>query len=209
MVGFFNSAYEQYQSTAWTLTDYLAGVFADHARLEHRCGIAANHRAFARRDVHRHSMGCQRVRPYRSPLLWLADGWSAVQSGEWTQPLYWESGEAAPATMSLHGMRPIDPSAPVCHIGYFEADAFANWAGKRLATEAEWECAASGVSRDGNFCDSAFCVRPLVMGLSVAHSRCSVTCGSGRAARSLHIRGSGRARAPRPSTTESSWSATS
>ena len=91
---------------------------------------------------------------YRSPLLWLADGWATVQAGEWTQPLYWESNESAPATMSLHGVRPRDPSAPVCHVSYFEADAFANWAGKRLATEAEWEYAASGVSREGNFCDS-------------------------------------------------------
>lgn len=79
---------------------------------------------------------------YTTPTLWLSEGWAAVQNEEWRAPYYWREVEGKWRAMSLGGMRPVDPVAPVCHVSYFEADAFARWAGKHLPTEFEWEVAA-------------------------------------------------------------------
>lgn len=76
---------------------------------------------------------------YRRPEFWLADGWGLVQSEKWEAPLYWRKGEGGWQAMSLCGAHPVDARAPVAHVSFFEAAAFANWAGKRLPTEAEWE----------------------------------------------------------------------
>lgn len=81
---------------------------------------------------------------YRTPALWLADGWTTVQTQGWQAPLYWQAIEGGWAQMTLRGLRPVAPGAPVTHVSYFEADAFARWAGKRLASEFEWEVAARG-----------------------------------------------------------------
>jgi ergothioneine biosynthesis protein EgtB len=91
---------------------------------------------------------------YRSALLWLSDGWTEVQRHNWTMPLYWWEEAGAYFSMTLHGAQPLELDAPVTHISYFEADAFASWAGKRLPTEVEWESVAQGVSPVGNFADS-------------------------------------------------------
>lgn len=104
---------------------------------------------------------------YQNPLLWLADGWKAVQSEEWRMPLYWQSADwsnadSSPSAsqhqdfrcMTLAGLQPVNRQAPVCHISYFEADAYARWAGKRLPTEAEWEVAASRQVAQGHFAES-------------------------------------------------------
>jgi ergothioneine biosynthesis protein EgtB len=81
---------------------------------------------------------------YQRAELWLADGWAIVEAKGWTAPLYWNLDDAKRWTMfTLSGPRPLQLNEPVCHVSYYEADAFARWAGKRLPSEAEWEVAAS------------------------------------------------------------------
>ncbi len=89
---------------------------------------------------------------YRMPTLWLSEGWSTVQREGWNRPLYWS--EDLQSEFTLGGRRDIDPHAPVVHVSYFEADAFAHWAGARLPLEAEWETAAAGIAPRGNFLES-------------------------------------------------------
>ena len=94
---------------------------------------------------------------YRTPALWLSDGWAWVQREAVTAPLYWHEGEH----FTLAGWQPRDPHAPVAHISYFEADAFAQWAGSRLPTEFEWETIAqSHDPRAGNQLDDGGAVHP-------------------------------------------------
>lgn len=89
---------------------------------------------------------------YREPGLWLSDGWATVQREGWQHPLYWQDDLASEFTLA--GVRALDPYEPVCHLSYYEAEAFAHWAGARLPTEAEWESAAQGVTIDGNLQDA-------------------------------------------------------
>ena len=79
---------------------------------------------------------------YANAMLWLSDGWNTLQAEGWTAPGYWQQRDGVWFAMTLGGLRPVDPAAPVCHVSYYEADAFARWAGKHLPTEAEWEVAA-------------------------------------------------------------------
>ena len=91
---------------------------------------------------------------YAKPTLWLADGWATINREGWEAPLYWEQKEGEWHQMTLRGLLPVDPASPVCHVSFFEADAFARWAGKRLPTEFEWEVAAKGQALEGNLLSS-------------------------------------------------------
>ena len=89
---------------------------------------------------------------YADPQLWLSDGWDTVQAQRWQAPLYWETADdGARLQMTLAGLQPLALDAPVSHVSFFEADAYARWAGKRLPTEFEWERAARDVAIEGNF----------------------------------------------------------
>ncbi|MFL5664114.1 MAG: ergothioneine biosynthesis protein EgtB, partial [Ktedonobacteraceae bacterium] len=90
---------------------------------------------------------------YENPLLWLSEGWATVRAEEWKAPFYWEKRDGRWWTMTLSGLREVDKTEPVCHVSYFEADAYARWADARLPTEAEWEVAAQDVPVAGNFVD--------------------------------------------------------
>jgi ergothioneine biosynthesis protein EgtB len=88
---------------------------------------------------------------YTTPTIWLSDGWATVEAHGWQAPGYWRAIDGEWFTMTLGGLRRVDPDLPVCHISYYEADAFARWAGKDLPTEAEWEVAAKGGALDDAF----------------------------------------------------------
>jgi ergothioneine biosynthesis protein EgtB len=97
---------------------------------------------------------------YSRADLWLSDGWATVQAEGWRAPLYWEAADGGWAAMTLSGLRPVDLAAPVAHVSYYEVDAYARWAGKRLPTETEWEVAASGLAPTGNMLSAGW-LRPL------------------------------------------------
>ncbi|QPQ54623.1 ergothioneine biosynthesis protein EgtB [Allosphingosinicella flava] len=99
---------------------------------------------------------------YARSEYWLSDGWAWVQAEGAAAPLYWREGAGGWQRFGLDGLQPVDPAEPVCHISYYEADAYARWAGARLPTEGEWEAAAATLDPGaGNQLDAAGPVRPL------------------------------------------------
>ncbi|HEX9431707.1 MAG TPA: ergothioneine biosynthesis protein EgtB [Burkholderiales bacterium] len=99
---------------------------------------------------------------YRRPELWLAAGWEAVATLGWQAPQYWRWRDSEWRTFTLHGDAAVDPNTPICHVSFYEAEAFARWANARLPTEAEWELAAADAPRAGNFVESG-ALHPLAL----------------------------------------------
>jgi ergothioneine biosynthesis protein EgtB len=98
---------------------------------------------------------------YRKPELWLADGWDAVQTGQWTAPHYWVERDGEALEYTLHGLLPRHDANPVCHVSGYEADAYARWANARLPTEHEWELtAADAPAPDGGVDSGHYHPRP-------------------------------------------------
>src|SRR5581483_11168772 len=88
---------------------------------------------------------------YARPELWLSDGWAQMQADEWRAPGHWVDRDGQWFSMTLAGLKTVDPALPVCHVSYYEADAFARWSGKHLPTEMEWEAAARAGAIDDAF----------------------------------------------------------
>jgi ergothioneine biosynthesis protein EgtB len=99
---------------------------------------------------------------YRRPEFWLSDGWSTVVREGWTRPIYW--AEALDSEFTLHGLQPLRTAAPVCHVSFYEVDAFARWAGARLPSEAEWELAAESLPVIGNLLNTG-ALHPVAAGV--------------------------------------------
>ncbi len=92
---------------------------------------------------------------YERPELWLSMGWAEVQAKNWKEPFYWEpDGHGGYTVFTLGGERAVDPDEPICHVSYYEADAYARWAGARLPTEAEWEVAAQTTGMEGSYVEA-------------------------------------------------------
>jgi len=104
---------------------------------------------------------------YQRPDLWLSDGWGRVQAEQWTAPAYWRNDDGGWTTFTLSGRRPVRGGEPVCHVSFYEADAYARWAGARLPTEQEWEVAAAAVDgRRGQLLDPDRC-HPSIAGAAM------------------------------------------
>ena len=93
---------------------------------------------------------------YNNPLLWLADGWATIRKFSWEAPMYWRKIENKWFEFTLTGLHELVLHAPVVHVSYYEADAYARWANARLPTEAEWESAAGNSSMTGNFVENLY-----------------------------------------------------
>jgi ergothioneine biosynthesis protein EgtB len=136
------------------------GFAFDNERPRHR--VFLQRHALADRTVTNGEwIGFIEARGYADPRLWLADGWSWVRENGIEAPLYWQRRGGEWHRFALDGLAPVDPAEPVCHISYYEAEAYARWAGARLPTEAEWEAAAWGHDPcGGNQLDEASAPHP-------------------------------------------------
>jgi ergothioneine biosynthesis protein EgtB len=117
------------------------GFFLDNERPRHRVCIP-DFRIDQRLVSNGEFLEFIRDGGYREHRHWLSDGWDMVRREGWTAPLYWEGSDETWRVVTLNGVEDLTRNEPVCHVSFYEADAFARWAGKRLPTEFEWEHAA-------------------------------------------------------------------
>jgi ergothioneine biosynthesis protein EgtB len=130
-----------------------AGFVFDNETPRHRV-LLRPHRLAARLVTNGEYLEFVEAGGYREARHWLADGWHACRERGWEGPLYWEKGAGQWWQMTLAGLRPLAEHEPVCHVSFYEADAFARWRGQRLPSEEEWEAACGGQPVCGNFVES-------------------------------------------------------
>jgi ergothioneine biosynthesis protein EgtB len=106
--------------------------------------------------TNREYLAFMEAKGYETPELWLSDGWAVVENERWDSPMYWTKLDGDWWNYKLSGFHKVDLNEPVCHISFYEADAFARWAGARLPSEGEWETASSGEKPAGNFVEDGF-----------------------------------------------------
>jgi ergothioneine biosynthesis protein EgtB len=148
-------SWHEYVEGIYWIGDAAQGFAFDNERPRHR--VFTDAFALASRPViNAEFLAFMNDGGYRRPELWLSDGWITAQHNGWIAPLYWERHEGGWFTSTLSGVQRLRPDEPVCHIGFYEADAFARWAGARLPTEVEWEIAASTVPVDGNLVETGW-----------------------------------------------------
>jgi len=131
------------------------GFAFDNETPRHRV-LVQDHRLASRLVTNGEFLAFMNEGGYERTECWMADGWSLIRERGWRHPLYWEERDGEWWQFTLGGMRPLMLDEPVCHVSFYEADAFARWAGKRLPTEAEAECMLAEQPVRGNFLDSDY-----------------------------------------------------
>ncbi|MGZ4955049.1 MAG: ergothioneine biosynthesis protein EgtB [Methylobacter sp.] len=129
------------------------GFAFDNERPNHKVWLEA-HKLGTRLITNAEFLGFMEDGGYQRPELWLSDGWRHIKKHQWRSPLYWENRDGKWHEFTLYGLETLNPSVPVSHISYYEADAFASWAGKRLPLEAELETKLLELPIQGHFSDS-------------------------------------------------------
>ncbi len=142
-----------YPEGIYQLGEHTSEFSFDNERPRHRIFLEP-YRLASRLVTNAEYLAFMRAGGYHTPEYWLAEGWFVAQQASWHAPLYWEQDGHNWQVMTLAGMQPLHLDQPVCHISYYEADAYARWAEKRLPTEAEWEAAFTLMPLTGNLLES-------------------------------------------------------
>lgn len=145
--------WQRFPEGLYTIGHQGDGFAFDNETPAHRAWLAAFELA-SRPVTNKEYLGFMSDGGYRRPELWLSDAWSLLNQQGWHAPLYWQWRNDAWYTFTLSGLQPVREDEPVVHVSYYEADAYARWAGARLPTEHEWEVVALHAPVEGNFVES-------------------------------------------------------